>query len=163
MKKVVRLFLLSLLTISSLAALCQTAKDVFNNNESKLLYLGIDFTKARLIGDTAANQVDIRDRQFTGINEVVVNEPKRYEINAAFNRSAIEHDLSLVAKRNAKINSEEIKSTNDGDFSRLKEADITALVNDFDFENKAGTGILFVMEGMSKNKKATGDGQWLSV
>ncbi|MHA4847843.1 hypothetical protein ACX0G7_26995 [Flavitalea antarctica] len=154
MKKVVRLFLLSLLTISSLAALCQTAKDVFNNTESKLLYLGIDFTKARLIGDTAANQVDIRDRQFTGINEVVVNEPKRYEINAAFNRSAIEHDLSLVAKRNAKINSEEIKSTNDGDFSRLKEADITALVNDFDFENKAGTAILFVMEGMSKNKKA---------
>ncbi|HTE24294.1 hypothetical protein [Flavitalea sp.] len=154
MKKIVRLFLLSLISIQSITAFSQTAKEVFNNSETKLLYLGIDFTKARLIGDAAANEVDIRDRQFAAINDVVVNEPKRYEINAAFNRSEIENDLSLVAKRNEKIKAEEIKSTSAADFNRLKESDINSIVKGYDFGNKAGVGILLVMEGMSKGEKA---------
>jgi hypothetical protein len=154
MKKITRLFLFGLLTIQSITALCQTVKEVFNNSETKLLYLGIDFTKAKLIDDAAANETDIRDRQFAAINDVVVNEPKKYEINAAFNRPEVEHDLSLVAKRNAKIDAAQIKSTNVADFDRLKETDITTLVKDFDFENKNGVGILLVMEGMSKGKKA---------
>jgi hypothetical protein len=153
MKKVLPLLLISL-TIQSITAFSQTAKEVFNNTETKLVYLGIDFTKARLIDDAVANEVDIRDRQFPGINDVVVNEPKRYEINAAFNRSEIEHDLSLVAKKNEKINAEEIKSTNAADFERLKESDIITLVKGYDFGTKNGVGVLFVMEGMSKGKKA---------
>lgn len=154
MKKMIRMFLLSVIAIQSIAAFSQTAKEVFNNTETKLQYLGIDFTKARLIGDAGANEADIRDRQFASINDVVVNEPKRYEIPAAFNRSEIENDLSLVGKKNEKIKAEDIKSTSAGDFNRLKEADITTLVKGYDFGNKTGVGILLVMEGMSKTKKA---------
>ena len=40
-------------TTTSLFA--QTIKDVFNNSESPLFYLGIDFTKAKLIDDATAN------------------------------------------------------------------------------------------------------------
>src|SRR5918993_3302566 len=101
MKSFTKSSLLAFVLLFNSIAYSQSAKEVFNNTETKLLYLGIDFTKARLIGDTAANATDIRDRQFQGINDVVVNEPKRYEIEKAFNRAAIEHDLSLVAKRNA--------------------------------------------------------------
>jgi len=155
MKKVVRLFLLSLISIQSITGFSQSAKEVFvSNSETTLTYLGIDFTKTRLIGDTAANAVDIRDRQFTAINEVVVNEPKKYEISAAFDRSQIENDLTLVTKRNQEIKAEDIKSTNSGDYERLKESDITNLVNGFNFENKSGVGILLVMEAMDKTRKA---------
>jgi hypothetical protein len=155
MKKVARLLLLSLIFIQSITGFSQTAKEVFiSNSEIKLTYLGIDFTKTRLIGDTAANVVDIRDRQFTAINEVVVNEPKKYEISAAFDRSQIENDLTLVTKRNQEIKAEEIKSTNAGDYERLRDSDITTLVNGFNFENKSGVGILLVMEAMDKTRKA---------
>jgi hypothetical protein len=147
------LLICCLIAVSNLA-LSQSASDVFNNSETPITYLGVDFTKAKLIGDDAANELDIRDRQFAGINDVIVNEPKRYDIKAAFNKSTIEHDLSLVSKRNKAVNAENLKSSNSSDFRRLKEADINTLVKGFDFGGKKGVGLLFVMEGMSKTEKA---------
>jgi hypothetical protein len=132
----------------------QTLKEVFSSSETPVLYLGIDFTKARLIDDATANEIDIRDRQFAGINDVVVNEPKKYDLKGALHKSVVDHDLSLVGKRNSKVNAEEIKSSSTADFRRLKEADITTLVKGFDFGGKSGIGLLFVVEGMSKAEKA---------
>ncbi len=48
----------------------------------------------------------------------------------------------------------EIISTNSADFTRLKEADISTLVQGYDFLGKKGIGILFVVEAMSKSEKA---------
>jgi hypothetical protein len=154
MKTFLRVFLISNLFFSATAGFTQSLKEVFNNSETPLLYLGVDFTKAKIIDDAAANEIDIRDRQFAAINDVIINEPKRYDISGAFNKSNIEHDLGLVGKRNLKINAEAIKSTNTSDFGRLKESDITSLVKGFDFEKHKGIGVLFVMEGMSKTRKA---------
>ncbi|MEO5998543.1 MAG: hypothetical protein ABIN89_17430 [Chitinophagaceae bacterium] len=132
----------------------QALKDVFNSSETPLFYLGIDFTKAKLIDDAAANEIDIRDRQYTGINDVVVNEAKKYDLKGAFHKSNVDHDLGMVAKRNEKVNAEQIKSTNTGDFHRLKDNDIGALVKGFDYGGITGIGLLFVVEAMSKSEKA---------
>ncbi|MEO5682584.1 MAG: hypothetical protein ABIQ88_08075 [Chitinophagaceae bacterium] len=157
MKRTARLsFLLSFIFIGMLtqSAFSQTLKEFFSSSETPSLYLGIDFTKAKLIDDATANQMDIRDRLYAGMNDVIVNEAKKFDLNKAFRKSNIDHDLGLVAKRNIKIDAEQIKSTNTSDFHRLKEEDITALVKGFDFADKKGVGILFVMEAMSKSAKA---------
>jgi len=135
-------------------AFSQTLKEFFNSSEVTALYLGIDFTKAKLIDDATANEMDIRDRQYAGINDLVVTETKKFDLNAAFHKSNIDHDLGLVAKRNQKADAGQIKSTNTSDFHRLKEEDINTLVKGFDFGDKKGIGILFVMEAMSKSGKA---------
>ena len=132
----------------------QTLKEVFNNSETQIFYLGIDFTKAKLIDDATANEIDIRDRQFANINDLIVNEPKKYDLKGALHKSVVDHDLSYVGKRNSKVNAEEIKSSSTADFRRLKEADITTLVKGFDFGGKSGIGLLFVTEGLSKAEKA---------
>jgi hypothetical protein len=149
-----RFFVVAIALLVSNMVLAQTAKEVFNSSETPLLYLGIDFKKARVIDDALANANDIRDRQFAGINDVVINEPKKYKLEEAFHKTSINHDLGLVAKRNQKVNAEEIKSTNTGDFNRLKQADIETLVKGFNFEDKKGTGLLFVVEAMSKSQKS---------
>ena len=138
----------------------QSLKEVFNSPETPVFYLGVDFTLARLI-DAPEVASDIRDRQYPAINDLIVNESKKYDLAGAFHKSNIEHDLGLVAKRNAKINTEEIKSTNSADYNRLKEEDITKLVKGFDFEGKKGVGLLFVVDGMSKGKK--GEGIWVTL
>lgn len=138
----------------------QSLKEVFNSPETPVFYLGVDFTLARLI-DAPEVASDIRDRQYPAINDLIVNESKKYDLAGAFHKSNIEHDLGLVAKRNAKINTEEIKSTNSADYNRLKEEDITKLVKGFDFEAKKGVGLLFVVDGMSKGKK--GEGIWVTL
>ena len=138
----------------------QSLKEVFNSTETPVFYLGVDFTLARLI-DAPEVASDIRDRQYPAINDLIVNESKKYDLAGAFHKSNIEHDLGLVAKRNAKINTEEIKSTNSADYNRLKEEDITKLVKGFDFEGKKGVGLLLVADGMSKGKKS--EGLWVTL
>lgn len=139
----------------------QTLKEVLNSSETPLFYLGIDYTQARLIDDAGADVVAIRDRHYAAINDLVVNEPKKFDLAGAFHKSNIDHDLGLVTKRNAKINTEEITSTNSADYSRLKEDDIVKLVKGFDFAGKKGAGLLFIVEGMSKGKK--GASVWVTL
>ncbi len=153
------LFLVGLL--AALPGFSQTTKEIFSNSETPLLYLGIDFTKARVIEDPSAPALEIRDRYYDGINEVVINEPKKYALRDAFHKSNIDHDLGAVTKRNARVNTEEIKSSNSADFHRLKESDIFDLVKGFDFADKKGIGLLFVMEGMDKPEKAAS--VWLTL
>ena len=91
-----------LFTICSLSLSAQSAKDVFNS-QTPIFYYGIDFTKAKLINDAEANEHDIKDRQFDGINDLIVNEAKKYDIASALRRSELPNDLGYVAKRNATV------------------------------------------------------------
>ena len=148
-----------LLSISTVPVFAQTAKDVFNT-QTPIFYFGIDFTKAKLINDAEANANDIKDRQFDGINDLMVNEAKKYDFAGALRRSELPNDLGFVAKRNATIDPDNIKSTNSADYNRLKESDIQDAVKAFDFGNNKGIGLLIVMEGMSKSKK--GASMWIT-
>lgn len=142
------------------SATAQNLKDVFNSSETSVFYLGVDFTLAKLI-DASEIATDVRDRNYPAINDLIVNEPKKYDLAGAFHKSNIDHDLGMVAKRNLKINTEEIKSTNSADYNRLKEDDIKKLVSGFDYAGKKGVGLLFVVEGMSKAKK--GAAIWVTL
>ncbi|MBS1598034.1 MAG: hypothetical protein JST75_07395 [Bacteroidetes bacterium] len=147
-------FVLVLLFATLLSAQAQTLKEFFGSSETPVLYLGIDFTKNKVINDPTASVNDIRDRQYDGINDLVLAEPKKYDLKGAFHKSNLNSDLGPVSKRNTKANTEEIKSTSTADFKRLKEDDIKSLVSGFDFGDKKGIGILFVAEAMSKSDKA---------
>lgn len=147
---------MSLLLLASLFFVvnskAQTLKEFFTSG-TPLTYLGVDFTQARVIGEAVTDANDIRDRFFGSINNVIIAEPKKYDIAGAFH-TQVTADLELVKKRNAAISTETIKSSNTADFSRLKPADIDKLVRGFDFGGKKGVGLLFVMDGMSKGEQA---------
>jgi hypothetical protein len=149
-----RILLLACLFLAPVFCFSQSVKDVFSSKEAPLLYLGIDFTRAKLIGDETTSASDIKEREFMSINGLVVEEAKKFDLKGAFRKSDVDHDLSLVEKKNDKINPDQIKSTTTADFHRLKAEDISALVSGYDFGDKKGTGLLFVMEGMDKPGKA---------
>ncbi len=132
----------------------QTLKDVLNNKETPIYYFGVDFTKAVLIGDANANAKDIVERQFAGLNDLLVNEPKKYDIAGAFRKAEINSDLSFVAKRNEKVNEGKLLSASTEDYNHLTESDIATLVRGFNAGTKSGTGLLFVVDAMSKPKKS---------
>lgn len=54
---------------ASSPASSQSLNEFFNNSELHLTYLGVDFTKARLINDPGANSFDIRNRLYGSIND----------------------------------------------------------------------------------------------
>ncbi len=133
----------------------QTIKDFFSNTSTPLTYLGIDYTKNKLINDPEGNASDIKGRLYNSMNEVVVNEmDKNYNIAKAFDRSAgISTDIKAVTERNEKINASDIMSSNIGDFNRLTGSDIAGCVKALDLKGKEGVGLVFIMEGMKKGEK----------
>jgi len=135
--------------------------EFFNNSEMPLVYLGIDFTKARLINVPDANSFDIRNKHYGGINDLVVNEPKKFDLSGAFHKSHVSSNLTAVKAKIEKINAEEITSSNTSDFNRLQESDIKSVVNALNIEKRNGIGVLFVIEGMKKVDKKGEAALWV--
>ncbi len=84
----------ALLIATSFSTFAQTtAKDVFNNSETQIIYLGIDFTKTKVIDFLTESEFDMRDKHFPGANEIIVGEEKKFDLKDAFHKSYIDHDL----------------------------------------------------------------------
>ena len=159
------LFVLFLLLGSSSTSFSQTIKEFFNNNSTPLTYLGIDYTKNKLINDPGGNASDIKGRLYSSMNDVVINEMgKNYNIAGAFDRgSGVNTDISAVTEKNEKINVSEIMSSNAGDFKRLTESDIAGCVKALGLKGKEGVGLLFIMEGMKKEEKKSYGAVWVTL
>ncbi|MFT3751294.1 MAG: hypothetical protein QM768_23485 [Agriterribacter sp.] len=127
----------------------QSLKEFFNSSEVPLTYLGVDFTRAKILNELAANNMDIRDRQLPAINQVIVNEPKKYDFQKAFSKTTVNNDIALVNAKNAKIDAEKMVESS-SDAVHLKKADIEAIVKGYDFGGKKGIGLMFIMESMNK-------------
>lgn len=128
----------------------QTLKEFFNSSEVPLTYLGVDFTQAKVFNDIAANAMDIRDRQFAAINQVIVNEPKKYDFQKALSKSNVTNDISFVNAKNAKIDAEKIIESSSADEVRFTKATIESIVKGYKFAGKKGIGLMFIMESMNK-------------
>jgi hypothetical protein len=150
---------------NSTQSFSQTIKDFFSNSSTPLTYLGIDYTKNKLINDPGGNASDIKGRLYNSMNEVVINEMgKNYNIAGAFDRSSgINTDISAVTERNEKINSSDIMSSNSGDFNRLSESDIAGCVKALGLKGKEGVGLVFIMEGMKKEEKKSYGAVWVTL
>jgi hypothetical protein len=138
----------------------QTLKDVFNNSEAPLTYLGIDFSMSKLLDQ--GNADDIRNRLYRSINDLVVDEFKKFDIKGAFRKSNVDNYTAAVNDKNGKVNLNDIISTNSGDFSRLKESDIVTAVKGLDVKGKEGVGVVFVMEAMRKIEKKGDAAIWVT-
>jgi len=130
----------------------QTFKDVFNP-ETMITYLGIDFTNVKVIGHQDGEIMDLVDRQFSGINQLVLDESKKYDVAGALHRPTVPPDLSFVTAKNKTITVDEIKSTDVADEKHLSDADINKIIKGYNFGGKKGIGFLIVMESMSKKSE----------
>lgn len=153
MKHLKPILFLALIAIS-FGLKAQNIKTILTDKESSITFYGIDFTKAILIGDANANPTDIVSRQFTGLNDLMVNEADKYDIAGALRRAEIPSNLSIVAKKNEKANPDKLLSANTEDYNHLTEADINSIVRGYNITEKSGTGLLFITDAMSKPKKA---------
>lgn len=126
----------------------QTAKGIFNSG-TPITYLGVDFTQARLINDAGASATDLKEKHFPGINQVVINEPKKYDLEKTF-KTTVTSDISVTEKVNATLDADKIKSSSSSDENRLTAADIQNAVNQYDLTGKKGVGVVFIMEGLNK-------------
>jgi hypothetical protein len=117
------LFTFFILSVSARAQILSAAS-FFKTDSIPALYLGIDFTQATLINDENSKAGIIQDKQFNGINDLMITESKKYNFQEAYRRKYWEVDISEVEKRNQKVDPSELLSFNDSDLHRVKKADV---------------------------------------
>lgn len=141
--------LLSCLAVQTLNA--QKTKDVFNA-DTPLTYLGIDFTKVKIIGETNNPAWEIRDKFFSTINSVIVNEPKKYDLRSTFQKAEVNFNLDPVMEKNSKAEIEGMVSLNSSDVNSLDSKAISQIAKGYKLNDKKGIGLLIIMETMNKTQ-----------
>src|SRR5690554_3039766 len=93
MKKPLITFFILLFSVVSNA---QTASDLFKSDGPQIIWLGVDYSNVKLIGDFSEfgtsgikNTVEIRDKFFPSWNNLILAEPKKYDIAGMLNKSDV--------------------------------------------------------------------------
>ena len=126
---------------------------MFSSDQTNITYLGIDFTNVKIIGHTETEVTDLVDRQFTNINQLVLDEPKKYDLAGALNKSSVTPDLSFVKAKNKTIDTAQVTSPDIAQELHLNKNAINDIVKGYKFGGKKGIGFLFIMESMSKKSE----------
>lgn len=128
----------------------QTLKTFLADKKAPLTYLGADFTQARYFGETALNETDFKEKVVPAMNDVIVNEPKKFDIAGSLRHDLVHNDLAQVTKHNAALDEKKLKTDNVADLERLKEKDIEKIAAGY---TGKGVGLLFVVESLNKTAK----------
>jgi hypothetical protein len=150
MKKIFFILLLLTLIFSSNA---QSAGDLFRA-DVPVTWLGIDYSHCKLIGNFAEfaeagrkSTWQIRDTYFPKWNAIILNEPEKYDVKGMLRRGDIVYDLGMITAINAQTPLAEMEVFNPVIYS---EADIQSFVNQYDFKDKNGIGVVLITESLNK-------------
>ncbi len=150
-----KILVLAIATLFFKIGTAQTAADLFTPSSTKITWLGVDFSHAKMIGafnefnDAGSmSAADIRNRYFSAWNNTLLSEPEKYDFKRILRKEEIANDIDMITTLNAKTPLEEIEGSNTPDY---KKEDIAKFVSDYDLSGKSGIGIVFVVESFNKN------------
>ncbi len=143
---------------ASLASFAQhSAKDFFT--DKKIVWYGIDYSKARFVGSFAqvkdAGALDgkaLVEKYFTGWNNVVIHEPKKYDVAKSFNKESATNDLAAVTKVNSETNPTGIMQENP---YTLEASEIPGMIAKYQGgTEKNGIAAVFIAESYDHNRES---------
>lgn len=118
-------------------------------NESNMTWYGVDFSLAKftmIIDDPE----DIVDRYLDAINQLVPNEPEKYDLKEYFNKSEVTIDLNEVAERNSNINPDALVIDEKHEISL---DDVKAVIKSYNTQDHSGMGLVFIAENLNKSSQ----------
>lgn len=164
MKKV--LAIIAYVSVTCTTSFAQPLNEFFNNKNSKIVWLGVDFSETRLYGDAkmtndqSEKAADILD-YFKKINLLLLEEPNKYRIDNAFKKLNVTANFSAVTQVNNRLNPDLIISFNPSDYSRLNKQMIQDMVQNYETYEDSGYGVVFIMECLNKQKKLAS--MWVTI
>lgn len=152
MKKLISI--LHLLTCFSSLLFSQSVKDLFTPSKTNVYWLGIDYSHVKIIGDLnqfaeagSISLMELKNKYFTGWNNLILNEPDKYDIKGMFRKEKLIVDLNAVTKINLDASIEEMETYN---LPNYKKDDIEKFVSGYQLEINEGIGLMLIAEYLSK-------------
>ncbi len=148
MKKLAVTLLLMVGAVCTLQAQ-NTMKDLFAGN-TKLTYLGLDFTQARFVGSTGFNDpIAIRANIMPVWNTLQITEYEKYSLQKSFKLPnelyAINVDDNVKRNKDINVNERIIDES-----YMITEDDVKKAVKDYNVKEKSGIGLSYVVECYDK-------------
>lgn len=143
-----RYLLVVLLLVPMLSYGQYTMKD-FMNEECDVIWFGLDFSRAKLIGSDGFNDpVAIKQDYFRKWNHLMINESDKYEWDKALLVSDLKFDYDMIEDVNDRV---KVKSlVIDKSYSLVKE-EIPSITNAYKItEFKEGIGVVLLVESFNK-------------
>lgn len=145
-----KLVIIGFMTLFFEMSYAQEMQDIFDP-KGKVTWLGLDFTGAKLIGDRErlGSTSDVQ-HLITAWNDLIIKEKEKYNVALAIDKKTVEEAVEVTKEHNASLDVTEIFSNDVKDHFHLKPDDVAAIIADYDFKGKTGTGLMFNVESFSK-------------
>ncbi|MBO9699234.1 MAG: hypothetical protein J7604_03435 [Sporocytophaga sp.] len=127
--------------------------DLFLSDE--IVWYGIDFSNAKFVGEfsqfddagTKSNK-EIQRLYFPEWNDLIINEPGKYNIRKFYGFEFFANELDLVMKNNADADINVIFDPSTP--NRLSKTKIQKLINSYNIKGKKGLGLVFIVDSFNK-------------
>ena len=147
MRNLTTLLLTMLLTSSAFG---QRSMNDFLNNRCDVVWLGLDFSKARMIGSEGfTDPVKIKDYYLNVWNNLMMTEADKYNWPKALMTSNLIIDYGPVEPRNATVNEKTMVINSS---HTISEADVMDAVKKLKPVQKDGIGVVIVIEALDKGQ-----------
>jgi len=134
----------------ALVAMCHmtTAQNQAYLSED-FVWCGIDFSKAKLLGREGFTDLDkIKDYYFDNWNQLMLDEPEKYDFADHYDKGTQYDNLSVVKERNLMPKVDELVIEESYD---LDEGQIQQIVSAYKgIDDRSDVGLLYVVESFSK-------------
>lgn len=122
-----------------------------------MVWYGLDFSNAKFVGqftnigdNSGGSGYELRDKHIPAWNNLILNEPNKFNIRKSFRKSNVFNQLEVVNARNSKIDADKAVSFNTYKWENEK-AIIEKTISEYTGgEKKEGLGVVFIIESFDK-------------
>lgn len=134
----------------------QDISDLFSKSDTKISWLGIDYSHVQLIGDFSEfadaggkSAVQVKETYFPKWNYLFINESSKFDVRGMVRKSEVENDIDMIMLKNAEASVEDMEVYTN---TPMSEEDVAAAVKEYDLSGKSGLGMALIAECMNKNQ-----------
>jgi hypothetical protein len=142
-------FFLLLMMAFGITSNAQTFSDVFDP-KTQITWLGIDFTALKVIGDREAWANKTPNEMFDAWNKLMIAEREKYNVEKALHRDEVRYAVDVALDHNAALNVTDLFADVASSEFLLRQNNIQAIINTYNFKSHSGIGLLFIAESFDK-------------
>lgn len=149
--KTVKIFVASIIAVCVLSSNAQTKTDVFGNSDLPVTWLGVDFSKVSVIGDSKATSPSDMLQHFNKINYLIITESQKFKLKSTFRKDKMDNNISYVEEANKSMDQDEIVTYNSKFYNKFNEDSVKKIIKNYTINaNTKGVGLVFIAEALNK-------------
>lgn len=131
----------------------QSIKEVLLDSDYEVEFIGIDFSKCKLVGTSSdfSNPIKIVSDYFPKWNNFFYLEPSKFNMKKALRKKNVIYSIEVVEEVNAKVIASELTTTKTP--SSFSHEDLQKIVSLYDFNSSKDISVVYVVNAMNKLRK----------